>query len=92
MYGNAFVDVGADRIITEIVPDTQVQHDLFYKVERKKQERLMKALDKVNAGGWLNRKKVTLLLGGRSAKSMFKREMLSRYYTTRIYDIIRGKA
>ena len=83
----------AGVIITEIGSAPQVQADMFDKVDRKKQERLMAALDKVNAGGGFNGKKVTLgVENGRSAKSMLKRGMLSRCYTTRISDIIKVKA
>lgn len=80
----------AGVIITQTVPETSVQQNLFDKVDRERSKKLMAALDKVN--GLYQNPKVRLAVEGQGRQWRLKREMLSPRYTTCLDDIIVIKA
>lgn len=73
----------AGVIITEIT--RAVQPDLFDTVDRSKQERLMKALDKINGE---NGNLVRLAVQGNGREWKLKQEQLSGHFTTNINEIL----
>lgn len=82
--GYAYKKAGV--IITEIVPDAPIQADLFDRVDRDRQKRLMKAIDALNDGFGTN--KVRSAAQGYSKKWKLKNEQLSPCYSTKLTDII----
>ena len=76
----------AGVIITEIVPDTAIQTNLFDKVDRKKHARIMKVVDELNSG--FTRNMLSLAVQGTDKQWKLKREKLSPCYTTKLSDII----
>lgn len=73
----------AGVIITEIASSAQL--GLFDSVDRKKREKLMQALDKVNGE---HRQLVKLAVQGNGQEWKLKQEQLSKRYTTDINEII----
>lgn len=73
-------------IVSEIVPDTQVQQNFFDGTDRQKHKRLMKVLDSFNR--LHGRDTIRVATQGYDRAWNLKREMLSRRYTTRINEII----
>lgn len=73
-------------IITDIVPDSAVQMDLFDEKDRDRQRRLMKVVDRLNSGYTKN----TLFLArqGINREWYHKQEYLSPCYTTKLSDVI----
>lgn len=82
--GYAYKKAGV--IITEIVPDAPIQADLFDRVDRDRQKRLMKAIDELNDGYGTN--KVRSAAQGYGKKWKLKNEQLSPCYSTKLTDII----
>lgn len=72
-------------IITEIVPASAIQLNLFNDTDYDKQKRLMRVIDKLNAT--YNRNKVYIASQG-TEKWKLHQEHLSRHYTTNWDDII----
>lgn len=85
--GYAYKKAGV--IITEIVPDAPIQADLFDRVDRDRQKRLMKAIDTLNDGFGTN--KVRSAAQGYGKKWKLKNEQLSPCYSTKLTDIIEVK-
>lgn len=80
----------AGVMVSGIVPENQVQGTFFEDVDRAKHQKLMQALDKINAKGGKN--KVHLAIQDYKTEKVFTREMLSPKYTTKWSDIIKVKA
>jgi len=76
----------AGVIITEIVPDTQVQQNLFDKLDREKHKNLMSVLDKVNSH--IGQNAVRIATNTFDSEWQMKREHLTNSYTTNLEDII----
>lgn len=76
-------------IITEIVPDTGIQTNLFDTVDRDKHNRLMKVVDNLNKG--FTRNILNLAIQGTNKTWNLRRELLSPCYTTKLSDVIRLK-
>ena len=76
-------------IVSEVVPQEQVQLSLFDSVNRTKRNQLMRALDQINAR--IGRDKVRLAVQGFDRKWRLKQERLSPCYTTRFADILTVK-
>lgn len=89
IYKRGYSYKKAGVIITEIVPDAPIQADLFDRVDRDRQKRLMKAIDALNDGFGTN--KVRSAAQGYSKKWKLKNEQLSPCYSTKLSDIIEVK-
>lgn len=85
IYNEGYAYKKAGVIITEIVPATAIQLNLFNDADYDKQKRLMTVLDKLNAT--YNRNKVYIASQG-TEKWKLHQEHLSRHYTTNWDDII----
>lgn len=79
----------AGVIITEIVPETGIQTNLFDNVDRAKHNRLMKVVDNLNRG--FTRNILNLAIQGTNKKWTLRRELLSPCFTTKLSDVIRVK-
>lgn len=76
----------AGVIITEIVPDTAIQTNMFDKVDREKHAKIMKVVDNLNSG--FTRNMLILAVQGMDKPWKLKREKLSPNYTTKLSDVI----
>ena len=85
--GHAYKKAGV--IVSEVVPQQQVQLSLFDHVDRAKRNQLMRSLDQINAR--IGRDKVRLAVQGFDRKWRLKQERLSPCYTTRFADILTVK-
>jgi DNA polymerase V len=85
--GHAYKKAGV--IVSNIVPQQQVQLSLFDDVDRSKRNKLMRSLDQINAR--IGRDKVRLAIQGFDRKWRLKQERLSPCYTTRFADILAVK-
>lgn len=79
----------AGVMILEIVPDKEVQSGMFDHVNRKRDNTLMKALDRVNNS--FGKDIVRFAAQGYGRKWKLKQEMLSPRYTTNIDEILKIK-
>lgn len=76
----------AGVILMDIVPDGAVQQDLFDTVNREKQAKLMKVVDRLNSGFVQNN--LVLAIQGGKIKWKLKQEKLTPCYTTKLSDIL----
>ncbi|MEC8610514.1 MAG: Y-family DNA polymerase [Bacteroidota bacterium] len=76
----------AGVVVSDLVPQKQQQLSLFDHVDRKKQQSIMTALDKINNN--MGREKVRLAIQGSQRKWRMKQEQLSPCYSTRIEDAL----
>lgn len=94
MLGKTFVDgyhyKKAGVIITQTVPETSIQQNLFDKINRERSKKLMAALDKIN--GMYQNPQVKLAVEGQGRDWRLKREMLSQRYTTCFDELLVVKA
>ena len=74
-------------IVNDLVPEDQVQHNLFDKANRPKNKKVMHALDGINKT--LGKEIVRFAVQGYERKFRLKAEWLSPKYTTRIDDILK---
>ncbi len=80
----------AGVIVSDIVPQSQVQLTFFHKhANIEKRQNLMTAVDKLNDG--YGRMKVRFAINGFEKKWHLRQEKLSPCYTTRISDLLRIK-
>lgn len=70
-----------------ISPCNATQQNLFDTVDRGKQQKLMKVIDKLNRG--FTKNNLTLAVQGEQRKWKLKQESLSPCYTTKLNDIIK---
>ncbi len=77
----------AGVIVTEIVPDSAIQANIFDTVDREKHQRVMQVMDKLNLG--FNRNILNLAVSGTERKWKLRREHLSPNYTTKLKDVIK---
>lgn len=78
----------AGVMVSNIVPQSQVQHTLFDNIkDLEKRQNLMRAVDKLN--NKIGRMKVRVAVNGFDKKWHFKQEKLSPCYTTRMSDLLR---
>lgn len=89
IYRKGYFFKKAGVIIIDIVPDSAIQQNLFDNVDRERQKKLMKVVDRLNSG--FNRNNLTLAVQGGRRKWKLKQELLSPCYTTRLSDIINIK-
>lgn len=89
IFRNGYQYKKAGVIITEIVPDTGIQTNLFDKVDRDKHNRLMKVVDNLNKG--FTRNVLNLAIQGTNRTWNLRRELLSPCYTTKLSDVIQIK-
>ena len=89
IYRKGYAYKKAGVIVSEVVPQEQVQLSLFDSVNRTKRNQLMRALDQINAR--IGRDKVRLAVQGFDRKWRLKQERLSPCYTTRFADILTVK-
>ncbi len=82
--GYNFKKVGI--IVTDIVPDTQVQSSFFDTVDREKDTQVMKTLDSLNSR--FGKDLIKFAVQGYAKKWKLKQEKLSPCYTTNINDIL----
>lgn len=85
LYLDGFQYKKAGIIITDLVPEDQVQMNLFDTLDRKKHARLMKVMDRLNAKDG----KGTIFLSsqGTSREWGLRQEKKSKHYTTRWDDL-----
>ena len=76
----------AGVIVSDIVPQQQVQLSLFDGVDRVKRKYLMNSIDTINTR--IGRDKVRLAVQGFDRKWRLKQEHLSPCYTTRFSDFL----
>jgi len=78
----------AGVFVSQVVPENQLQPNLFYAFDTEKHSRLMKVLDRLNG---LERNKV--MIGSQLLNHEWKisRNMLCPYYTTKVSDIIQAR-
>ncbi|HEX3045307.1 MAG TPA: DUF4113 domain-containing protein, partial [Bacillota bacterium] len=76
----------AGVLVTDIVPETQVQGCLFDHTAREKQTGIMQTMDQINSKYGPNTLK--LAIQGSGSKWKLRQENLSPCYTTRLSDII----
>jgi DNA polymerase V len=76
----------AGVILSNIIPENQVQMNLFDNVDRKKQKDLYKVIDLINAT--MGRDTIRLSSQGTDRKWKLKQEKLSKRYTTRWDDLL----
>jgi DNA polymerase V len=74
-------------IVNDLVPEEQVQHNMFDKANRRKDKKIMHALDNINKS--LGKEIVRFAVQGYEKKFRLKAEWLSPKYTTRIDDILK---
>lgn len=74
-------------IVNDLVPEDQVQHNLFDNANRPKNKKVMHALDGINKT--LGKEIVRFAVQGYERKFRLKAEWLSPKYTTRIDDILK---
>lgn len=72
-------------IVNEIVPEDQIQVNLFNKLDRKKDDKISRLMDSINAQMGQDKVRFAVLGYGRNWK--MKREHLSPCYTTNWHDI-----
>lgn len=89
IYRKGYFFKKAGVIIIDIVPDSAIQQNMFDNVDRERQKKLMKVVDRLNSG--FNRNNLTLAVQGGRRKWKLKQELLSPCYTTRLSDIINIK-
>ena len=89
IYRKGYFFKKAGVIIIDIVPDSAIQQNMFDNVDRERQKKLMKVVDRLNSG--FNRNTLTLAVQGGRRKWKLKQELLSPCYTTRLSDIINIK-
>ena len=73
----------------DIVPDRAIQQNMFDTVDREKQKKLMKVVDRLNSG--FTRNNLSLAIQGGRRKWKLKQELLSPCYTTKLSDVIKIK-
>jgi DNA polymerase V len=73
-------------MLTEIVPDDQVQFGMFDELNREKEAKLMAAMDGINQV--MGRGKVRFAVQGHKQRWKLRAEMLSQCYTTRLSDVL----
>jgi DNA polymerase V len=86
IYRKGYQYKKAGVIVTDIIPSDQVQSNLFYQFDSEKQEKIMLALDKINALYGTDKLRLGSQGFGRNWK--LKNEKLSPCYTTRLKDVI----
>lgn len=79
----------AGVIVLDIVPDAEVQKSMFDTCDRKRGNRLMKALDTINA--MEGKEIVKFAVQGYSKKWQLRTQHLSQCYTTRIEHVLKVK-
>ena len=84
IYRKGYFFKKAGVIIIDIVPDSAIQQNMFDNVDRERQKKLMKVVDRLNSG--FNRNNLTLAVQGGRRKWKLKQELLSPCYTTRMSD------
>ena len=89
IYRKGYFFKKAGVIIIDIVPDRATHQNMFDNVDRERQKKLMKVVDRLNSG--FNRNNLTLAVQGGRRKWKLKQELLSPCYTTRLSDIINIK-
>lgn len=89
IYRKGYFFKKAGVIIIDIVPDSAIQQNMFDNVDRERQKKLMKVVDRLNSG--FNRNNLTLAVQGGRRKWKLKQELLSPCSTTRLSDIINIK-
>lgn len=87
IFRNGYHYKKAGVLVTDIVPEDQVQMNLFDKIDREKQAKAMRALDLVN--GNFGTDIVRLGSMGYQKKWKLRNEMLSPCYTTRLSDLFK---
>lgn len=90
IYKKGYQFKKAGVIITEIVPDSAIQTNLFDHVDRDKHSRLIAVVDQLNDG--FKRSNLRLAVQEGDRKWRLKQEKLSPCYTTRISDVLHFKA
>ena len=76
----------AGVIVSGIVPENQIQTNLFDETKREKENELMKIMDKINSK--FGRNGITLAIQGVEEEWRLRREKLSPCYTTKWNDLI----
>jgi DNA polymerase V len=76
----------AGVILSDIIPEDQVQMNIFDQVDRKKHRNLFKVVDRINET--MGRDCLRLAAQGKERKWKLKQEKLSKRYTTRWNDIL----
>lgn len=85
IYKPGFYYKKSGVIVTEIIPENQIQHDLLDTVDRDKHSRLMGVLDELTDR--FGRSKVMVAAQGVNKSWSLKSDYRSPYYTTRLCDV-----
>lgn len=89
IYRKGYQYKKAGVIVTDIIPSSQCQANLFYDLDNEKHNKIMTALDKINSLYGTNKLRLGSQGFGRTWK--LKNEKISPCYTTRIKDLIKVK-
>lgn len=87
--GFNFKKVGV--LAQDLVPEDQVQQNLFSEADLARDARLMKALDSINQH-FSNKQTVRFAIQGNGRKWKLKQEKLSACFTTRVHETLIAKA
>ena len=86
IYRKGFLYKKAGVIVSDIIPENNLQTSLFDEVNREKQKKIMQAMDKLNSS--MGKNTVRIAQQGYSRKWKLRQEKLSPSYTTNINDIL----
>jgi DNA polymerase V len=86
--GFNFKKVGV--LAQDLVPEDQVQQNLFSEADLERDARLMKALDSINQH-FSNKQTVRFAIQGNGQKWKLRQEKLSACFTTRVPEILKAK-
>jgi DNA polymerase V len=90
IFAEGYLYKKAGVIVSDIVPETPLQTDLFDTRDREKFGKAMQVMDSLNAT--YGKHKVRLAAQGFGRNWKLKNEKLSPFYTTRLKDILEVKA
>ena len=90
IFRKGFLYKKAGVIVSDIIPENNLQTSLFDEVNREKQKKIMQAMDKLNSS--MGKNTVRIAQQGYSRNWKLRQEKLSPSYTTNFNDILIVKA
>ena len=89
IFRNGYLYKKAGIIISDFVPEKEIQQNLFDQTNRKKHADIMKVMDKLNLN--FGKDKVRIATQGFSTGWHLRQEKLSARFTTRLSEILEVK-
>lgn len=87
IYKKGYFYKKAGVIITETIPDSAIQQDLFDSVNRQKHASIMEIADRLNSG--FTTSQLRLAVQGCNQSNQLQQQKLSPHYTTRLKEVIK---